>query len=529
MGADDEDQHLGRAARRAAARPAAENRAAARRPRVAVVGGGIAGLVAARDLALGGAEVTVLERGDRLGGKLRGERIAAWTGTGTDAVVADLGAEAYATRGDGVAALLTELGMIDRIEAPRTLGSWAYDSGTAYALPPGLLGIPAQPFSRTAFRALGLGGVLRAAIEPLLPRAVGRDERSLGGLVEARFGSRVIDRLVRPVARGVYSTDPESLPVARVAPGLASALAKGRSLTRAVRAANARRTSAGGAVARIGGGMHRLPERLEAELRELGVTSRLGAEVVEVSGVDDGWAVQLAGETIRVDAVLLAAGLPGLVRDPGFDVEVVLLAIEDPRLDAAPRGTGLLVAATDRGGPAAKALTHTSAKWRTVADGLGPGRHLVRLSYGSADWIPATRGLGDAAVRERAVADAAELLGIELRAGDVREMHRAVWTMPRADAPNPGIAGSGAAAGPAGSAKSTATVTAAGTDAPRVPVARTGEAASGTGLAQVIPHARAAARELLAGLSRSTERASATGGTPEPSTRSESQQRSHTP
>ncbi|PIJ26409.1 hypothetical protein BMH30_11480, partial [Leucobacter sp. OLES1] len=150
MGADDEDQPLGRAARRAAAQPAAANRAAARRPRVAVVGGGIAGLVAARDLAIGGAEVTVLERGDRLGGKLRGERIAAWAGTGTDAVVADLGAEAYATRGDGVAVLLTELGMIDRIEAPRPLGSWAYDSGIAYALPPGLLGIPAQPFSSKA-------------------------------------------------------------------------------------------------------------------------------------------------------------------------------------------------------------------------------------------------------------------------------------------------------------------------------------------------------------------------------------------
>ncbi|WP_052961488.1 MULTISPECIES: protoporphyrinogen/coproporphyrinogen oxidase [unclassified Leucobacter] len=515
MGADDEDQPLGRAARRAAALPAAANRGAARR--VAVVGGGIAGLVAARDLALGGAEVTVIERDDRLGGKLRGERIAAWAGT--DAVVADLGAEAYATRGDGVAVLLTELGMIDRIEAPQQLGSWAYDSGTAYALPPGLLGIPARPFSRAARRALGLGGALRAAIEPLLPRAVGRDERSLGGLVEARFGSRVLDRLVRPVARGVYSTDPESLPVARVAPGLASTLAKGRSLTRAVRAANARRTSAGGAVARVGGGMHRLPERLEDELRELGVAIRLGAEVVEVSGVDDGWDVQLAGETIRVDAVLLAAQLPGLVRDPGFDVEVVLLAIEDPRLDAAPRGTGLLVAGSDRGGPAAKALTHTSAKWRASAEGLGPGRHLVRLSYGSADWIPATRGLGDAAVRERAVADAAELLGVELRAGDVREMHRAVWTMPRAAAQDSGVAG--AAAGTAG--------TVAGSTAPRVPVARTGEAASVTGLAQVIPHARAAARELLAGLSRSAERPPAPGGSPEPSTRSESQQRSHTP
>src|SRR5207253_6347628 len=38
--------------------------------RVAVVGGGIAGLAAARELAVGGAEVVVYEAADRLGGKI---------------------------------------------------------------------------------------------------------------------------------------------------------------------------------------------------------------------------------------------------------------------------------------------------------------------------------------------------------------------------------------------------------------------------------------------------------------------------
>ncbi|GMA42077.1 FAD-dependent oxidoreductase [Mobilicoccus caccae] len=44
------------------------------RNRVAVVGGGIAGIAAAAVLAEGGAQVTLLERGDRLGG-----RVASWT------------------------------------------------------------------------------------------------------------------------------------------------------------------------------------------------------------------------------------------------------------------------------------------------------------------------------------------------------------------------------------------------------------------------------------------------------------------
>ena len=52
--------------------------AATTRPHVVVVGGGIAGLTAALEVleALPTAAVTVLEGSDRLGGKLRRERVA---------------------------------------------------------------------------------------------------------------------------------------------------------------------------------------------------------------------------------------------------------------------------------------------------------------------------------------------------------------------------------------------------------------------------------------------------------------------
>ena len=67
---------------------------------------------------------------------------------------------------------------------------------------------------------------------------------------------------------------------------------------------------------------------------------------------------------------------------PAASVELVTLVLDAPALDAAPRGTGVLVAAGTPG-VTAKALTHSTAKWPWLAE-LAGGRHVVRLSYGRA-------------------------------------------------------------------------------------------------------------------------------------------------
>ena len=87
---------------------------------VAVVGAGIAGLVAARDVGAGGASVVVLEARDRVGGRLLNGSIGAsaitelggqWIGPGQDrvaALVRDLGLETFPTHDEGESVL--ELG-----------------------------------------------------------------------------------------------------------------------------------------------------------------------------------------------------------------------------------------------------------------------------------------------------------------------------------------------------------------------------------------------------------------------------------
>ena len=78
--------------------------------RAVVIGGGVAGLVAARRLAIHGAEVVLLEASDRLGG-----RVAAVTLGG---LTVDVGAESFAVRGGTVRSLVDELGLGADVREP---------------------------------------------------------------------------------------------------------------------------------------------------------------------------------------------------------------------------------------------------------------------------------------------------------------------------------------------------------------------------------------------------------------------------
>src|SRR5690554_5584638 len=95
---------------------------------VLIVGAGIAGLTAARDLAMGGLRVTLLESSDRVGGKVTGHTVAG--------VELDSGAESFATRGEVVASLVRELGLADELQHPNPDGAWLYQrDGAAHPLP----------------------------------------------------------------------------------------------------------------------------------------------------------------------------------------------------------------------------------------------------------------------------------------------------------------------------------------------------------------------------------------------------------
>src|SRR5690554_2214875 len=169
----------------------------ARTPDAIVVGAGIAGLTVARDLAMGGLSVLVLERADSAGGKARAITVAG--------VELDAGAESFATRRDTVATLVRELGLGDELEPRRADGAWLFRSdGSAHPLPQtGMLGIPGTPMAADVIQLVGMRGALRAQLDSLIPGPVGGREKFLGPFVRKRMGQRVLDRLVAPVVVGV--------------------------------------------------------------------------------------------------------------------------------------------------------------------------------------------------------------------------------------------------------------------------------------------------------------------------------------
>ena len=500
-----------------------------------VVGAGVSGLVAARDLAAGGLRVLVVEQRATTGGSVGRHEVAGLT--------LDSGAESFATRGGAVAALVDELGLGTRIVAPDPRGAWVQLASGAGPLPrTGLLGIPADPWSRDVRRTIGLVGSLRAVLDRVLPARVGTGSGpaasgpTLGSLVRARMGRRVLDRLVRPVVAGVHAADPDDLAVDAVAPGLTAALAAHGSLGAAVGHLRAV-APAGAAVAGLDGGMHVLVDALVADLGQRGVAVRTGRQLVAVRRVDAdpdagapaafevtvaavpgvapiapvvgravGRAEAPAPLVARADRLVLAtpeaAGLlraviPGLGElhpDPGADVVLVTLVLDAPALDAAPRGTGVLVAPGVHR-VRAKALTHATAKWSWLARDAGPGRHVVRLSYGVAG-SPAVgsyanpegtepadpRALGDDALAALALRDASTLLGVALSPAQVVASARVAWSqaLPRSSASHSTMV---------------ARVRVAVAGVPGLAVC--GAWLAGNGLASVVPDARRAAEDLL--------------------------------
>ena len=483
---------------------------------VVVIGGGIAGLVAADVFARAGLSVTVIEERPTVGGLVASAVV--------DGLRLDVGAEAFATREESVSDLAIDLGLADDLVRPDPAGAWIRMPTKTVRIPRlGLLGIPGNPMARDVRAAIGVKGAVRASLDRVLPTGFAANSPTLGELVRKRMGKRVVDRLVAPICLGIHSTHPDSLDVDAVAPNLREGLLRAGSLLGAVKQ-RATSQRAGGAVMGLEGGLWKLTEALETRITRNGgsiltssrVTTLASAGRARASawqvGYTDGDGV---ARTIRSLGVLFA--VPALqaqtllrenLTEPHStsagrllldaqteDVTVVTLVVNSVALDAHPRGSGIIVA-PEAHGVRAKALTHSSSKWPWLASLAGAGRHAIRLSYAGSQ-LPAAgpnsansaaaRPATDTELIAKALADASVLLGVPLGVSDLRASRITRWS----DAVTPPSPAHRDLVGKW--TKSVARLNLIGL---------TGSWIAGTGLASVIPHAQAAADQLIAGLQR---------------------------
>jgi oxygen-dependent protoporphyrinogen oxidase len=363
--------------------------------RVAVVGGGIAGLAAAWFLERRGIEVVLHEANDRLGGKIL-------TGA-VDGRAVELGPDAFLARVHDGVELARALGLGDELIAPATGRAHLLLGGRLRPLPEGLvLGVPSNVPAVAQSGVLSALGLLRAAAEPLLPgHALDRD-RSVGAVVRGRFGHEVFERLVDPLVSGINAGKADDLSIDATTPQL-SALARGhRSLM--VGARSSRRTApAGGPVfLTVRSGLSRLVQALAGELRatiELGSTltslDTLDADGVVVATPAHAAAGLLGGEAGRQLAAIEHASVALAVF--AYPASAVRLHLDGSGF-LVPRAEGRLMTACSWG----------SSKWPhwSTAD-----RVVLRVSAGRSDDGRAFT-MDDDALAGALHAEVAEVLGI---------------------------------------------------------------------------------------------------------------------
>ena len=375
--------------------------ASRRAPRIAIIGGGIAGLSTAyylqKQAEAEGAPIryTLVESAPRLGGKLLTEHI--------DGFIVEGGPDSFITQKPAALKLVQELGLEDELIATQdeNKGVFVYQGGKLKPLPEGVMLI--VPTKITPFLLSSLftpWGKLRMGMDLFLPARKDDEDETLADFIRRRLGHEALDRLAEPMMAGIYNAEAEDQSIMATFPRFRAIEKKYGSLIRGMLAAKRHRPApapANGARPRsvfmsMRTGITALAEALAAALDG---EIRTGARVRSVQRRNDGYRLELdGGEVLEADAVVLATPAyvsadmlggdrpdlaEGLRRIRYVSTGTISLAYARSDIPHPLNGFGLVIPRS--AGRRINAVTWSSVKW---PDRAPAGRVLMRVFFGGS-------------------------------------------------------------------------------------------------------------------------------------------------
>ncbi|MGH7581888.1 MAG: protoporphyrinogen oxidase [Gemmatimonadales bacterium] len=379
------------------------------RPRVAVIGGGAAGLVAGCRLRAIGLEPVLFESTPQVGGIMRTERRDGW--------VIDTGPCLAAEPDPVVRSLLDAAGCTDGTlrAGPRGNNRYVVHQGAPAAIPHTIAEFTSSPL-------LSLGGRLRLLKERFIPQ---KDiaEETVDAFARRRFGDEMADRVFDPLLASTCAGDPREILARYAFPSIVGHERRsGSGLQGNTRARmEARRKARGKPTGSWGfaNGMGALAERLAATIGDVRTGAAIAAIDASSRGVElhGAWGDDaFAGAILAVPAVAWArvdVDIPGghalseIATMPHASIASVSLGFARSQVRHPLDAARLLV-------PGVEQRSILSAVFpSSVLPARAPDDHVLITAYLGGARRPDVVDLSETALAALAHRDLAELLGID--------------------------------------------------------------------------------------------------------------------
>lgn len=388
--------------------------------RVAIIGGGIAGLSAAyylEEARLAGADLawTLFEKSERLGGVIQTEH--------REGYVLEAGPDSFLTAKPDGAQLCRDLRIGDQLISSNDAQRQTYIlvKGKLAPIPEGLqFMVPTRVWPMATTPLFSWRTKLRMAAE-IFARSGSQDQdESVASFVRRHFGQQVVERVAEPLLAGVYGGDADRLSVRAVLPRFVEMERECSSLVRATLKARKRETQGSPSLqplfTSLKDGMQQMVEAAVAVLPADSL--RVQQQGLALRRAGDEWRVESAGTSAQFHSVLLAVPSPaaaGLLRPLQPELAAMLGGIQYTSSVAValaydkaalPPGHGFLVPRAE--GRKILACTFMHKKFPHRAP---EGSVLLRCFFSSSR-VRGLLGYGDGALLDLAQRELQDILGL---------------------------------------------------------------------------------------------------------------------